>query len=117
MVADSQHHDIPSSVLSHVGQLLSHGVKVAAYEGQLDMICGVLAADTWMKKLDWDYLPQFLNISRIPMYVPSKLAQKDTAAFLKIFKNFEFYYILNAGHMVPKDTPETALEMLRNILK
>lgn len=116
MVESSQYNDIPSSVLSDVGQLLSYGVKVVVYEGQLDMICGVLGADKWIHKLDWDYLPQFLNSSRKPMYVPSKLAQKDTAAFLKTFKNFQFYYILNAGHMVPKDSPEMALEMLRNIL-
>lgn len=117
MVSKSQHHDIPSSVLSDVGKLLRAKVKVVVYQGQLDMICGTLGAESWIKKLDWNELPQFFNSSRKPMYAPSKLAEKETGAFLKAYKNFELYYILSAGHMVPIDAPEMALEMLRNILK
>lgn len=116
MVAESQRNDIPSSVLSDVGKLIRGGVKVVVYEGQLDMICGTLGAESWIAKLNWDGLPQFLNSSRKPLYAPSKLAKKETGAFLKNFKNFELYYILNAGHMVPIDAPEMALEMLRMIL-
>ena len=116
MVAQAQQLDIPSSVLSDVGNLLQAGVQVVVYEGQLDMICGVMGAESWITKLSWDYLPQFLNSSRQPLYVPSPSGVKDTAAFLKSFKNFELYYILKAGHMVPMDAPEMALEMLKNIL-
>lgn len=117
MVADSQYDDIPSSVLADVGKLIRGGVKVVVYQGQLDMICGTLGAEFWITKLDWDGLPQFLNSSRKPLYAPSKLAMKETGAFLKSYKNFELYYILNAGHMVPIDAPEMALEMIRNIVK
>ncbi|XP_068708968.1 retinoid-inducible serine carboxypeptidase-like [Montipora foliosa] len=119
MVAQAQKLDIPSSVLSDVSKLLRDGVKVVVYEGQLDMICGILGAESWIKKLNWDYLPQFSNSSRKPLYVQasSKIPTKHTAGFLKAFKNFELYYILKAGHMVPKDAPEMALEMLINILK
>lgn len=116
MVAETQRNDIPSSVLSDVGKLIKGGVKVVVYEGQLDMICGTLGAESWIAKLNWDGLSQFLNSSRKPLYAPSKLAKKETGAFLKSYKNFELYYILNAGHMVPIDAPEMALEMLRMIL-
>ena len=116
MVAETQRNDIPSSVLSDVGKLIRGGVKVVVYEGQLDMICGTLGAESWIAKIDWDGLPQFLNSSRKPLYAPSKRAKKETGAFLKKYKNFELYYILNAGHMVPLDAPEMALEMLRMIL-
>lgn len=116
MVAETQRNDIPSSVLSDVGKLIRGGVKVVVYQGQLDMICGTLGAESWIAKLDWDGLPQFLNSSRKPLYAPSKLAKKETGAFLKNYKNFELYYILNAGHMVPIDAPEMALEMLRMIV-
>lgn len=116
MVAETQRNDIPSSVLSDVGKLIRGGVKVVVYEGQLDLICGTLGAESWIAKLHWDGLPQFLNSSRKPLYAPSKRAKKETGAFLKKYKNFELYYILNAGHMVPLDAPEMALEMLRMIL-
>ena len=116
LVAETQRDDIPSSVLSDVGKLIRGGVKVVVYEGQLDMICGTLGAESWIAKLDWEGLPQFFNSSRKPLYAPSKLAKKETGAFLKNYKNFDLYYILNAGHMVPIDAPEMALEMLRMIL-
>ena len=116
LVSQSQYGDIPSSVLSDVSKLVRGGVKVVVYQGQLDMICGTLGAESWISKLDWDGLPKFLNSSRKPLYAPSKLATKDTGAFLKNYKNFGLYYILNAGHMVPIDAPEMALEMLKNIL-
>ena len=116
MVVETQRNDIPSSVLSDVGKLIRGGVKVVVYQGQLDMICGTLGAESWISKLHWDSLSQFLNSSRKPLYAPSKLATKETGAFLKSYKNFELYYILNAGHMVPIDAPEMALEMLRMIL-
>lgn len=117
MVARSQYEDIPSSVLADVGKLIRGGVRVVVYQGQLDMICGTLGAESWIAKLDWSGLLQFLNSSREPLYAPSKLAKKQTGAFVKSYKNFELYYILNAGHMVPINAPEMALEMLRNILK
>jgi len=116
MVSETQRNDIPSSVLSDVGKLIRGGVKVVVYQGQLDMICGTLGAESWIAKLDWDGLPWFLNSSRKPLYAPSKLAKKETGAFLKNYKNFELYYILSAGHMVPIDAPEMALEMLKMIL-
>jgi len=117
IVLKSQYYDIPSSVISDVSKLIRAGLKVVVYEGQLDMICGVLGAEQWINKLAWDDLPQFLNSSRKPLYAPSKLEKKETGAFLKSYKNFELYYILSAGHMVPIDAPEMALEMLKNLLK
>lgn len=117
IVLKSQYYDVPSSVISDVSKLIRAGLKVVVYEGQLDMICGVLGAEQWINKLSWDDLPQFLNSSRKPLYAPSKLEKKETGAFLKSYKNFELYYILSAGHMVPIDAPEMALEMLKNLLK
>ncbi|PFX24817.1 Retinoid-inducible serine carboxypeptidase [Stylophora pistillata] len=116
LVAISQRNDIPSSVLSDVGELVRGGVKVIVYEGQLDMICGTVGPELWISKLQWDGMPEFLKASRKPLYAPSKLEKRETGAFLKSYKNFGLYYILNAGHMVPIDAPEMALEMIKNVL-
>lgn len=116
LVANCQRNDIPSSVLSDVGELVRGGVKVIVYEGQLDMICGTLGAELWISKIKWDGLSEFLKASRKPLYAPSKLEKRETGAFLKSYKNFGLYYILNAGHMVPIDAPEMALEMIKTVL-
>ena len=80
------------------------------------MICSSLRADKWIAKLDWEGLPEFENTNRVPLYTPSGLKDRNTAAFYKAYRNLELYYILKAGHMVPSDNGEMALEMVKRII-
>ena len=107
--------EIMKPVISYVSKLLNYGLKVVIYEGQLDLICGTLGADRWISKLDWDGLRGFQNTTRVPLYPPSGLKERKTGAFYKAFRNLELYYIMKAGHMVPADNGEMALEMVKRI--
>ena len=107
--------EIMKPVISYVSKLLNYGLKVVIYEGQLDLICGTLGADRWIAKLDWDGLPDFQNTTRMPLYPPSGLKERKTGAFYKAYRNLELYYIMKAGHMVPADNGEMALEMVKRI--
>lgn len=111
-----QTEDFMKPVIGDVSKLLNYGIKVVVYQGQLDMICDTLGAEEWIKKLDWDDLPQFLNTNREPLYAPSGKTDRDTAAFYKAYKNLELYYIMKAGHMVPSDNGEMALEMVKRVI-
>jgi len=42
--------------------------------------------------------------------------KKGTHGEYKIFKNFSFYRVYDAGHMVPMDQPEAGLEMLNHFI-
>lgn len=108
--------DLPSPVLEEVSKLINYGLKVVIYEGQLDLICGTTGAEAWVQKLKWSGLNEFDDLPRKPLYTPAGAQKKETAAFLKSYQNVEFYYILKAGHMVPTDAPEMALEMLKRII-
>ena len=61
------------------------------------MDAGTLA---WIEKLKWSGLGDFLNAPRQPLYPPSGVATHNTGAFVQGYKNFVFYWILKAGHMV-----------------
>lgn len=111
-----QSEDFMKPVISDVSKLLKYGLKVVIYQGQLDMICGTQGAEKWIAKLDWDGLPEFQNTNRVPLYPPSGLKDKNTGAFYKAYKNLELYYIMKAGHMVPSDNGEMALEMVKQVI-
>lgn len=51
-----------------------------------------------MKRLKWEGLPGFNKVKWTPLYDPSHAGV--TGAFYKTYKNFAFYWILKAGHMV-----------------
>ena len=111
-----QSGDFMKPVIDDISKLLKYGLKVVVFQGQLDMICDTLGAEMWIAKLDWDGLPEFKNTSRVPLYAPSGLKVRNTGAFYKAYKNLELYYILKAGHMVPADNGEMALEMVKRII-
>lgn len=111
-----QSGDFMRSVISDVSMLLQYGVKVVIYQGQLDVICNTIGAEAWIANLQWDGLASFQKTDRVPLYPPSGMKDKETGAFYKAYKNLELYYIMKAGHMVPSDNGEMALEMVKRII-
>ncbi|XP_066353826.1 serine carboxypeptidase-like 51 [Miscanthus floridulus] len=102
--------------IQEVDQLLKLGVNVTIYNGQLDLICATKGTMDWVQKLKWDGLNNFLSAPRTPIYCDKK-GQSGTQAFVKSYKNLNFYWILEAGHMVPIDNPCPALKMLADITR
>lgn len=66
-----------------------------------------------MKQLKWDGLPGFNNLKWTALDDPT--SPGITGAFCKTYKNFAFYWILKAGHMIPSDQGPMALKMLEMI--
>ncbi|AQL05938.1 Serine carboxypeptidase-like 51 [Zea mays] len=95
-----------------IDELLSYGVNVTVYNGQLDVICSTDGAEAWVQKLKWDGLKTFLSLPRQPLYCGPG---KGTKAFVRSYKNLHFYWILGAGHFVPADQPCIALSMIGSI--
>lgn len=99
--------------IKEVDELLSKGVNVTVYNGQLDLICATKGTESWVEKLRWEGLKSFLDLSRTPIYCGD--ATKTTKGFSKSYKNLNFYWILEAGHFVPVDQPCLALKMIGDI--
>ncbi len=58
----------------------------------------VIGQELWMKKLKWEGLPGFNKLRWTALDDPA--SPGITGAFYKSYKNFAFYWILRAGHMV-----------------
>ena len=103
-------------VIDSVDDCLEKGVRVIVYNGMLDLIINSAGQDKWINKLSWSGLQEYYKQNRIPLYPPSLVKEQRTGAFHKAYKNFEYYWVLMSGHMVPIDAPEMSLEMVRRIL-
>ncbi|KEH38909.1 serine carboxypeptidase-like 51 [Medicago truncatula] len=95
--------------IAEVDELLALGVNVTVYNGQLDLICATKGTESWLKKLKWLGLQNFLSKDRTPIYCGS---ERKTKGFFKSYENLNFYWILGAGHFVPIDQPCIALNMV-----
>ncbi|RCV44481.1 hypothetical protein SETIT_9G377100v2 [Setaria italica] len=105
-------NDIMKPRIDEIDELLSYGVNVTVYNGQLDIICSTIGAEAWVQKLKWDGIKTFVSLPRQSLHcAPSK----GIKGFVRSYKNLQFYWILGAGHYVPVDQPCIALSMIGNI--
>lgn len=103
--------DFMKDTIQQVDKLLLYEIKVAVYQGQLDLIVATPGTEAWVQKLKWEGLKQFNKQARTPLYCNSS----STKAFVKKHKNLSFYWILKAGHFVPADSPCVAQQMAQLI--
>lgn len=73
------------------------GLPVVVYEGQLDLICGTLGFEMWLRDSKWAHLEALQEAPRRVL----RDAYGVTKGFVKHYRNLRIYYIMNAGHMVP----------------
>ena len=84
---------------------------MVVYTGQLDIIVATPGTEKWITQLG--IYSSYFNSTRQPLYDPFT---KLTTAFYKTVKNFSVYWILDAGHMVPLDNGNAALEMVKRVI-
>ena len=66
-----------------------------------------------MNKLTWDGKVEFDKAERKLLANPDT---KKPEMFVKAHDHLKMYWMLNSGHVVPADVPDTALRMLNRIL-
>uniref|UniRef100_A0A0B6Y7W4 Carboxypeptidase n=1 Tax=Arion vulgaris TaxID=1028688 RepID=A0A0B6Y7W4_9EUPU len=111
-VFDKQAGDFMKNVTSTVNNLIKNtSLKVIVYSGQLDLICDVLGTETWFNRLD---IAEKFNNTKRQYYTCA--AHLDMCYYAKTVDNVQFYWILDAGHMVPTDNGSGALAMVNRII-
>ncbi|CAN6469659.1 unnamed protein product [Victoria cruziana] len=83
--------------INEVDELLTRGVQVNIYNGQLDLICSTKGTEAWVQKLKWNGLKGFNDGNRTALYCEQG---DQTKGFYKSYQNLHFYWILGAGHFV-----------------
>jgi cathepsin A (carboxypeptidase C) len=87
--------------------LLSNGIRVLVYAGDVDFICNWLGNKKWTLALDWEHKADFSAAEDADWQVDEKSAGR-----LRTSNGFSFLQVFQAGHMVPMDQPAAALQML-----
>ncbi|KAH3774566.1 hypothetical protein DPMN_175948 [Dreissena polymorpha] len=92
-------------------KVLAAGKTVLVYNGDVDMACNFLGDEWFVEDLGLPVVKQ-----RGPWYVKDASGQRQVAGFTKQFKQLTLTTIRGAGHMVPQDAPQAALEMFSSFL-
>ncbi|XP_045192411.2 lysosomal protective protein-like isoform X2 [Mercenaria mercenaria] len=92
-------------------KVLGAGKKVLVYNGDVDMACNFLGDEWFVEKLNLPVVKE-----RQAWFVKDSTGSRQVAGFVKQFKQLTLTTIRGAGHMVPQDKPEAALEMINSFL-
>ncbi|KAI3469302.1 hypothetical protein Pfo_025965 [Paulownia fortunei] len=109
-VGDALHDDVMKSV-RYMVEFLVKKTKVLLYQGQCDLRDGVLSTLSWVKKMKWEGIDEFLEAERKVWRVKGKLA-----GYVQKWESLSHVVVLNAGHLVPTDQPMNSQVMIQDWL-
>ncbi|KAG5880356.1 Venom serine carboxypeptidase [Gonioctena quinquepunctata] len=98
--------DFMKSVAPWVSEILSN-IRVLIFNGQLDIIVAYPLTVNYLQNLKFDGSNEYKTAERYKWYVGD-----DLAGYVKQAGNLTEVLVRNAGHMVPSDQPQWALEMI-----
>ena len=98
---------------SHVAEVLEAGIKTLIYAGEYDFICNWMGNDAWTQVLEWEGADSFAAAKNTTWVN----RDGDVAGSYRSAEGLTFLKVLNAGHMVPRDQPANAMDMVRDHFK
>ncbi|KAE9047093.1 hypothetical protein PR002_g1221 [Phytophthora rubi] len=110
--------DLMKNVDRYVADLLNDGsVRVLIYNGDADLVCNWYGSQAWTQQLKWTNQQDFNDAQLHDFQVPGEIDMIDAGSVRSFQTQFSFMRIFKAGHLVPKDQPAVALEMMNQFLK
>ncbi|KAJ2929431.1 hypothetical protein H1R20_g7659, partial [Candolleomyces eurysporus] len=96
--------------------LVNDGVRLLVYAGNADMMCNFIGNERWLDALETKFSEEFRKTKAVPWVTLSggNVAGKVRSAGSSSFTagNVTFVEVYEAGHMVPYDQPEAALDLI-----
>mmetsp|Transcript_6680 Transcript_6680/g.11905 ORF Transcript_6680/g.11905 Transcript_6680/m.11905 type:complete len:605 (+) Transcript_6680:89-1903(+) len=108
MINMSFHVDWMKNFAPYVKDLVNAGIPALIYAGDLDFVCNYLGNREWTLKLDWKHHDEFNAAEEHDWNSGAGLARTSNG--------LTFLQVYDAGHMVPADQPEHALQMITQFL-
>ncbi|KAI9496665.1 Alpha/Beta hydrolase protein [Zychaea mexicana] len=105
--------DMIISYAPQVIEALESGVRVLVYAGDMDWTCNWYGSLAWTIALEWSGQHGYGEAADLKWYssTTGKLAGQS-----RVYKNLMFLKVNNAGHWVPYDQPEHAMELFNTWL-
>jgi len=94
-----------------IPDMLADGIRTLIYAGDEDYICNWLGNMKWTLALDWPHKADFNAATNREYQIDGKTVAKVRSSNL-----FTFMQVFEAGHMVPRDQPAVALQMVKDHL-
>ena len=94
-----------------IPNILAAGVHVLVYAGNKDFICNVEGNRRWVDKMEWAGAEAFAAAPQRTWHVNG-----EAAGLSKSAGGLTFLEVYDAGHMVPMDQGERALDMLQRLV-
>ena len=96
-------------------RLLSPSLQVLIYSGQLDVIIGAALTETFLPAMPWHGQAAYNAASKSVWRIhPS---DTEVAGYARVVGNFSQVVVRAAGHIVPGDQPERALDMISRFVE
>ncbi|KAG7389966.1 hypothetical protein PHYPSEUDO_009224 [Phytophthora pseudosyringae] len=110
--------DLMRNFDGYVADLLNDGsVRVLIYSGDADLVCNWHGSEAWTKQLKWKHQRDFNHVKEHDFLVAGEMDTTDAGAVRSWNNQFTFLRVFKSGHMVPKDQPAVALEMISRFVK
>lgn len=104
--------DWPQSLVDDVVFLLSQpNYRVLVYSGKEDFICNYYGGYDWVTRMPWSGQSSFVK-----QPLNKWIFNNQNVAQSQAYQGLTWLQVENAGHMVPMDQPQVALEMLRRFV-
>ena len=91
-----------------IPMLLDPGVKTWWYNGDIDFICNWYGEHQAVNILHWEFQPAWDNTKMSPCHYGQCKELQD--------QNVRFIRLSEAGHMVPHDQPQLALDLINDLI-
>ncbi|KAL4161640.1 hypothetical protein PRNP1_002192 [Phytophthora ramorum] len=110
--------DLMKNVNGYVSDLLNDGsIRVLIYNGDADLVCNWYGSQAWTKQLKWKHQKEFNDAKEHDFLVAGDIDTIEAGSVRSYENQFTFVRVSKSGHMVPKDQPAVALEMINRFLK
>ncbi|XP_063232384.1 venom serine carboxypeptidase-like [Bacillus rossius redtenbacheri] len=106
------HGDLMRSTRPWVEQLLDSGYRVVFFNGQLDVICGYPLTVKVVEALRFNSAEQYRRAHRVAWRVGGRVA-----GYARSAGNMTEVLVRGAGHMVAKDQPAAAFDLIYRITR
>ncbi|KAH9051982.1 Alpha/Beta hydrolase protein [Lactarius vividus] len=98
-------------------ELINDGIRLLVYAGNADLVCNYIGNEAWVENLEHKFHKEFKAAPSIQWVIErsGRIAGEVRTAGGGGFGagNVTFVNVYEAGHMVPHDQPEAALDMFR----
>jgi cathepsin A (carboxypeptidase C) len=93
-------------------ELINDGIRLLVYAGNADMMCNYIGNERWVEALDSKFHDEFAASDAVPWVTKRSGKLAGSVRSAGGAGNVTFVTVFDAGHMVPYDQPEAALDLI-----